>query len=461
MKIHSGSYGKETIESNSFVVNLMKYPEISKVMIQQYPQYSLNYWTDGLGRYAKEEMIGDNKFQWSVMGRLNRPSTLTGTNVGNGAGGAVFSVEIEENYLNPNDFVKFADGKIAVILNEPTPTTGGYTFQMQLTGALGTAEPGVAASALAAGKSIGTTGNGFSEKSHRGYENHTYPDWYTNYTTISRKSKNITGSAATDILWIENGGQKLWFHKDAKDCMQEFFWQRELRDWYGVTTMDANGNPTITDPKTGKPIIAGDGILRQISSSNIDTYNGVLTESQITSFMTQLKMNTGNFKQHWLVFTGSAGMEAFHNAMKALIVDTGAYVYDAQAGKDVKIGGNFTSYNAVGVTITLVHNPIFDDPHLHGNDIDSATGYPKESFRMVFTDFGSNEQGVSNIERKVKGAGKINRGFIMRYIKGMIDPFDQSSMYAATAEDSFGVEVLSESMMIIRNTLSCGQLIYA
>lgn len=461
MKIHNGTYGKDTISSNSFVVNLLKYPEISSTMIQQYPQYSLNYFVDGLGRYAKEEMIGDNKFQWAVRGRLNRPSTLTGAGSGNGAAGAVFSREFEENFLNPNDFIKFADGKIAVLLNEPTPTSGGYTFLMQLTGGLGTAEAGVSAAALAAGKSVGTTGSGFSESSHRGYENHTYPDWYVNYTTISRKSKTITGSALTDILWIENAGEKLWFHKDAKDCMEEFWYQRELRDWYGVTTMDANGNPTITDPKTGKPIIAGDGLLRQISSANVDTYGGVLTESQITSFMTKLKMNTGNAKQHWLVFTGSAGMEAFHNAMKNLIVDTGAYIYDAQAGKDIKIGGNFTSYNAVGVTITLVWQPIFDDPNLHGNDVDPATGYPKESFRMVFTDFGSNDQGVSNVERKVKGAGKINRGFIMKYLPGMVNPFDQESMEAASASDSFDVEVLSESMIVLRNGLSSGQLIYA
>ena len=98
-KIHSGTYGKDSIESNSLVANLLKFPEISKVMIRQFPQYSLNYFVDGTGRYAKEEMIGDQKFQWSVLGRLNRPSTLTGTNSGNGVAGAVFDVEMEENYI--------------------------------------------------------------------------------------------------------------------------------------------------------------------------------------------------------------------------------------------------------------------------------------------------------------------------------------------------------------------------
>lgn len=461
MQIHKGTYGKESVESNSFITNLMKYPEISKVMIKQFPQYSVNYFVDGTGRFAKEEMIGDNKFQWSVIGRLNRPSTLTGTNAGTGAAGASFSVEFEENYLNPNDVIKFADGKTAIILNEPTTTVGGYTFLMQLTGAAGLAEPGLAATALAVGKTVGTVGSAFSEGSHRGYENHVYPDWYVNYTTIYRKSKRISGSALTDILWIENNGQKLWYHEDVNMMMDEYYYQKELDDWYGVSTVDANGNATITDPKTGLPIYKGDGILRQISSANMDTYNGTLSEAQITSFMTQLKLNTGVKNQHWLVFTGAAGMEAFHFAMKDLIVTTGNYIYDAQAGKDIEIGGNFKSYNAVGVTMTLVHNPVFDDANLHGNEIDPNTGYPKESFRMVFTDFGSDNSGVSNIERKVKGAGKINRSMIMKYVSGMVDPFDQAKMSAANPSDYFSCEVLSESCIIVRNTLSCGQLVYA
>jgi len=80
---------------------------------------------------------------------------------------------------------------------------------------------------------------------------------------------------------------------------------------------------------------------------------------------------------------------------------------------------------------------------------------------MVFTDFGSQTDGVANIERKVKGAEKINRGMIMKYVSGMVNPHDQKSMNAATAEDSFSCEVLSGSMIVLRNNLSCGQLVFA
>ena len=72
MKFHSGTYGKETQESNALVTNLLKYPEIAKTLIRQYPQYSLNYFLDGTGRFAKEELIGENAFRWPMKNKIQR-----------------------------------------------------------------------------------------------------------------------------------------------------------------------------------------------------------------------------------------------------------------------------------------------------------------------------------------------------------------------------------------------------
>lgn len=457
MKFSSGTYGKDTIESNSLVNNLLKFPEIAKTIIRQYPQYSLNYFVDGTSRFAKEELIGDNSFRWAIQGRLNRPSTCTGVIVGTGVGFTTFTVEFEENYLNPNDIVRFSDENQAIILGEPVVSAGGYTFTMVLQ--TNDAAANIAAAAVAAGKTVNTTGSAFPEGSERGYENHVYPDWYINHIGIARKSISITGSAATDVLWVENGGQKLWFFKAEQDTRDEFMYQKELDSWYSTSTMDANGNSTVIG-LDGKPIVKGDGILRQIDAANVDTYNGILTEKRLTDFLAQLKLNTGNKNSHWMVFTGTGGQVAFHEAMKGLVYPAGNLVYDAAVGKETEIGVNFTSYNALGCRLTLVSNALFDDPNLHGNNIDPVSGMPKESFRMVFLDMGTTN-GVSNIERKVKGAGGINRGMIVKYITGMINPFDQKSMMAANSRDAFVVEYLCESGIIVRNPLSCGQLIFA
>jgi len=457
MKITSGTYGKETVQENSLVENLLKYPEIASTLILQYPQYSLNYFVDGTGRFAKEEMIGDSTFRWAIQGRLNRPSTFTGVVSGTGVGLTQFSIELEENYLNPGDVLKIAENKNAIVVGEPTVSANGYTylFNWESTNPL----LALVAADYAAGRTAGTLGNRFAEGSDRGYENHVFPDWYENYMSISRKAISITGSALTDVTWIENKGQRLWYYTAHAQTMQEFLYQRELKDWYGTSTVDANGNISAKDAQ-GKAIRSGDGLLKQIDSANIDTYNGTLTEERIVEFFTQLSLNTGQQSSHWLVYTGRAGQQAFHKAMKDLVYNNGNAIWNMTYGVEMKLGNNFTTYNAMGHSMTLVHNPIFDDKHLHGNDLDPVTGYPKESFRMVFMNFGSTN-GVSNIERKVKGAGGINRSLIIKYIPGMVDPFTQQEMKASNSKDAFTCEMLSESCIVVRNPLSCGQLIFA
>lgn len=457
MKFYSGKYGKDTLEANALVTGLLKYPEISSKMVKQFPQYSLTYFVDGTSRFAKEEIVGDIKVQWAIQGRLNRPSTLTGTVTGTGVGNSVFSVEVEENYLNPNDVVRFKGGVQAVILSEPVPSAGGYTFRMKLMTNDATAT--IPAASTAAGLTINTVASAFPEGSERGYENAVYPDWYVNYLGITRKAKSITGSALTDITWIESNGQRLWYFTAQEQTQEEYMYQKELDSWYSTTTMDANGNATVFDDQ-GKPLVKGDGILKQIDSANIDTYNGTLTEKRLTDFLAQLALNTGKKGNHWMVFTGIAGQVAFHEAMKNLVYPSGNLVYDAAVGGETEIGVNFTTYNALGHRMTLVHTPLFDDINLHGNDIDPASGYPKESFRMVFMDWSVNN-GVANVERKVKGANGMVRSMIMKYIPGMVNPFDQSSMTTANSRDGFTCEWLDESCMIVRNPLSCGQLIFA
>jgi len=458
MRIHRGTYGKDTIESNALVTNLLKYPEIARTIIRQYPQYSLTYFVDGTGRFAKEEVIGENQFRWALLGRLNRPATCTGVFVGNGLAHTVFTVEFEENYFNPNDTIRFKDKSIAIVLGEPTVSAGGYTYSLKLQ----TNNPASAVdtSSFAAGNTAGKLSTGFGEHSERGYENHVYPDWYTNYLSIYRKAKSISGSALTDITWVEaKDGQRLWFFSDQMHQYDEFLYEMEKDSWYSRSTMDANGSSTVFGPD-GRPVVKGDGILRQIDSANIDTYTGQLTEDRLTDFLAQLALNTGTKNNQWMVYTGTAGMVAFHRAMKDLVYPSGNLVYDALTGRDMEIGVNFTTYNALGHRLTLVHNPIFDDPNLHGSDIDPVTGYINESFRMVFLDMGMTN-GVSNIERKVKGAGGINRSMIIKYIPGMVNPFDQSTMTASNSRDGFVCEMMSESGIIVRNPLSCGMLVKA
>ena len=40
-KVYTGTYGKDTTDETALVTNLLKYPEIGKKIISQYPRFSL------------------------------------------------------------------------------------------------------------------------------------------------------------------------------------------------------------------------------------------------------------------------------------------------------------------------------------------------------------------------------------------------------------------------------------
>ena len=75
MKTTSATFGLDTQVSNSLVSAMLKYPEISSTLIQQYPRYALTYLLERTGRFADVRVLGDKSFEWKVLGRSNRAIT--------------------------------------------------------------------------------------------------------------------------------------------------------------------------------------------------------------------------------------------------------------------------------------------------------------------------------------------------------------------------------------------------
>ena len=458
MQIHTGTFGPSTIESNSLAANLLKFPEIQSKITELYPQYSLNYLMHKLNRYAKTVEIGDNSYRWPVMGRKTDPSVVDigfvgATGVGSGFG--TFNVDFDPSrrYCNKYDVVKLPDGQNAWVVDVNGSTV---TFALQTSDPLATTD-----TTALSGLTIGKIGSMYPEGSKDSFGNVKYPDWHQNHLTIQRENFDITGDALTDILWVENNGQKLWFFKGEKDWMDEIYYRNEVFGWYNNSTMDVNGNPTQFDLLGGgKPIIAGDGIEAQIYPGNIDTYTGTLVEEQILEYATMLLYNCGSPKPTYLVLGGRAAQLAWTKAMRDYYIQAGAVVWNGS--KSMEIGGSFHTYHALDATFILAHNPIQDDPNIWGNDMVNIGfgAYPRKSFDMYFLDISMMGQD-SNLEYIVKSAGGINRSHVVKYIPGMVNPFDPKSVLAATKDDRFSIEYLCQTGWVLRNQQSCGMLQYA
>ena len=505
--IYTGTYGSGTTAENALNTALMQYPEIARTLIQQYPRYAATYLLERTGRYAKEKVLGDNSFEWKVMGRYNAPSYSTGAFLGVSAdtawtssptsttgiildaadaNGDVFSVLIDgtatgrtPDFLNKWDMVRFQSGATALVIEDPRSNDSGsgastdriVKFEMVDASAQALLETDVADEAIIA--SIGSAFPNGSDGADVG-ENWVYPSTHTNWLTTMRKKCSVTGKDLTDVTWIENNGSKLWYFTREQQMMDEFMYQQELQRWYGRksitdTTVQRPGANTSsvlgTSGTMASSVVTGDGLLAQIDSSNQASYSmGSLTEDIITEFIAKISLNaTAAEGNEWVVFTGTEGRLAFHRAMKDLIVaPSGAMTGGSMKGVsgDVHLGANFASYSALGNKITVAHCPVFDDPNLHstaGGTNSFGDNRLKESAKMVFMDFGKTS-GISNVELVTKGAEGVNRSMIKKYVAGMVNPYDQKAMLAANADDKFECHVLSETGIVVRNPLSCGIL---
>ena len=512
-KFYTGTYGSGTTAENALNTALLQYPEIARTLISQYPRYAATYLLERTGRYAKEKVLGDNSFEWKVMGRYNAPTYMTGhfSTTGVGAFTAAGSVTtttgviIDDadangdqfylicddttagrtgNFLNKWDMVRFQSGATALVIEDPVANNSGsaattdYIVKFEMVGAhdgtsvvAGLETADITDEAIVA--SIGSAFPNGSDGADVG-ENWVYPSTHTNWLTTMRKKCSVTGKDLTDVTWIENNGSKLWYFTREQQMMDEFMYQQELQRWYGRrSTSDTTvQRPTAyshsslgTSGTMASSVVTGDGLLAQINSSNQASYSmGSLTEDIITEFIAKISLNATSAEgNEWVVFTGTEGRIDIHRAMKDLIVaPAGAMQGGSMKGVngDVSLGANFTSYSALGNKITVAHCPVFDDPNLHstaGGTNSFGDNRLKESAKMVFMDFGKTS-GTSNVELITKGAEGINRSMIKKYVAGMVNPYDQKAMLAANADDKFECHVLSESGIVVRNPLSCGIL---
>jgi len=485
MKTKSGVFGVDTQASNSLVANLLKYPEISSTLIEQYPRYALTYLLEKTGRHANVKIAGDKSFEWKVLGRTSQQVQVTHAFVGTSTGASQTGelvIPTINNYLALNDLVIDSGGNVGQVVGidgasadttRPTEQKAvdsgtGYNYKFRFSNGN---------VAIAGSSFLGKIGSSFGEGSlGADVSEHTaYPDTYKNWLTINRSKLSITGGALTDVTWIENNGSKLWYFTAEKLFTDEFMYQLELQRWFGKTNMvgtDADGFPGESgDVGDNKGNLRGDGILAQIDTANTGSYDPQtgLTEDNLARFIAELSRNAKSPEgNEWVVFTGTEGRYQFHRAMKDISVGetaaTGGSMQSMKTGSSVSLGVNFVSYNVLGNKMTVAYCPVFDDVNVHssaatydGSAVGTGGADGTMSGKMVFLDF-SSVDGVPNIQLVAKGSDGFNRNYIKKYIPGMVNPYDQKSMLAANGDDSFTCQIMSESGIIVRNPLSCGIL---
>lgn len=428
-------------------------------------QNPLQYLTSGMGRSTE---LGNREYDWMLQGDDEKAIQIIETLETSATPGKYrqsFLVLLEEKWFANQDVVAFDDRNYrARVMEDPYFNGKGWVYRLKLTGADETAfvdplqlQPGMQLS-----KEYATV----PEFSTGGNTTFSTPFKMRNHLTTLRKSYTVTRSAATDVLVISladpNDPKKtsqLWTKFAEWEAMAQWYREVEASMWYSQFSTTATGTTDMIGDN-GLPVYEGAGIREQIAPAN-KRYYTELTENIIRDFLIDLSYNvTPESDRHFVAFTGEYGFAEFDKAMRDSVnqytlVDS---TFVSGKGQELTLGGQFKTYEGLnGTKITLKHLPLYDNA-IRNRQLHWKTGRPIESYRFTVLDFGT-QGGESNIQKVYKKDSDM----IMWHEAGSIDPYGNPAKSIGTMRssnlDGYSVHMLSECGVMVKNPMSCGELI--
>ena len=471
LQLYRGKKWSGLTDQNSLATAFLTQPQmVNTALAYLFGKYNgniLSMITGGLGRTM---YVNNRQYGWHLAGELERPVNIV-RNLGDGGStpglnGLPFRVVLADKDFVSGEILVFDDRNYQVIVvADPIQDGDGYIYTLKLTGSDKTrfVPPGL----VAAGKMVSKESSAFEEGSARsGITTYASPFEMRNHLTIQRKSYEVTGSAATDVMVISL--------KDPETGKTSIMWEdvavwTHLAQWYkendrALIYNQYNANPSGTvdlKGETGRPVYIGAGLRQQISPANVRNYT-VLTENIIRDFLMDLSYNVIDKGQRkFVALCGEGFMDAFDRAMKESVGLRNFVLQDTKfitgSGQELALGGQFVTYRGLnGTEVTLMHCPLYDDP-IHNRTLHPQTGRPIESYRATFIDFGMYD-GESNIQK----VAKQERENVRWSTGGSVGPnghVNNVSDVRSNTVDGYAVHFLSETGIMIKNPLSCGELV--
>lgn len=418
--------------------------------------------TGGIG---KTQYVNNSEFRWFLAGDLERPSVicenLEAANATPGLGGSTFQVKLKDDqFVSGEVLIPNSREFPVVVIGDRIHDGDGFIYTLMLLDGKTNPDKFMPQALLEPGKEFSKDFSSYEEGSSRsGITTYNSPFEMRNRLSIHRKHYELTGSASTDVMVIalknEHTKQTSYLWENIAEWTFLSQWYREIDramvyNKFG-STPGANGRPALT----------GAGLREQIAPANKREYNvNGLTETTIAEFLLDLSYNIiDQPSRKFVALCGEGFMSLFDRAMKSVIrgwtlVDT---KFITGSGQDLTLGGQFTTYKGInGIEVTLMHYPVYDDP-VHNRELHPLTGRPLESYRATFIEFGQYD-GTANIVKMAKN-GREQK---MWYVGGSTSPdggHNGKNSMGSNKYDGYQVEVLSEVGIMLKNPLSCGELI--
>lgn len=390
----------------------------------------IGYEGNAMQRAAVE--LDDPQFTYPVMGRMHKASIVSSNaySAGDkpGIGNSQFKIRFQDNWIKRFFVIQSARGIQAYVHDDPKVVgTGEYEYTVSLNAALPT--DFCPLTELDGGNAWIDITTAVAESESRTTESKmAMPGSFKNQMSFMRHGFSWAGNSANKVMKIsvktDKGETDVW--------MDWAMWQYELEwlsicehnYWYSRYNRNANGEVALKDMLTGKVIPTGSGILEQVQ--NKSTYSDLSYDYLVNQIGDALFGQSDTAGISITLHTGRGGMRAFDRAMKRsgahvdIIGHGGGNVADkfiSGTARNLAIGGFYdTMYHVDGYTIKVKHNPLFDMGKVAlaqqaAGYVHPETGWPLESYRMVFID-DNDYDGQPNIQHVAQKGRAFKHGVI-------------------------------------------------
>ena len=461
-------------ELNHLGANLAARPHIfegtMKKLFSAQNIYADNPLSSILFEMGSERTISSLEWEWSVMGADEKPlvvvENIEPSDKKLGEGRTTFRIKLDHNWYVAGDVMAPLNGPKHFqvrIMEEPQRHGTGWVYTVRLKeddfrGFLPSQylEPGQEWSKL------------FSEyeeaAEQSGSTQYAMPTGFRDFMSKFRKKYKVTDYAGQEVLAVGLPGPDGKMYKSWIKLAEANFWKEWARE--KEIALIYNKSSKTIEGANGRPVRSFAGLQEKLQDGHIHYYSEFSTRL-LEEFLMDIsygRSTPGSGNRKMRVYTGEYGMILFHRAVMNSVTkgwtivstsfDPVKKTSSALSSNAYAAGYQFTKFLAPnGIEVEVVHMPLYDDRRLN-REIDPVTGYPVESMRFTFLDFGGGNGG-SNLAIMKKADSFANW-----YVAGGYGPYGPNkSGMAAHSGEYYEMHVSETFGLHLEDPTRCGELI--
>lgn len=342
----------------------------------QYPWLTASYLTEGLmnvfynnTKGSKYQPINQFAFDWDIDVNYIRRVEFVAVPQGTGANGSDIVFAFKERYYEKYDKFRI-EGSRQDIYVHSAPIRRADTY-WEVIGTLIDPEQGsvLDVNACQPGMRTRWMGNAVPEASEEGFVKYqSNVERHRNYISTHRNDVDWTSEfAATEDVFIQIASGKdqqvkvYTMKKKEQELLETWMENRNLNLLFSKSCMDKNGKSTIIEPRTGRPIIMGDGLIPQIERYAYKYFFNFISESVFQDVMGMMRQKAKAPQGNDFIFICNENMyDQVQRSLGKTLVDmktNGAYFFSTRGNQakptKINVGSTFDCYEFAGNTISF------------------------------------------------------------------------------------------------------------